>query len=415
MPAFGGVRGTGDWGTDERPKNFREGIIFLNPNGTAPIFGLTSKMNKKMTVDDPEFSWWDEPNNIYRLQASAATSGSTTAGTEKTISVDTSDPAAGTLGNNYGSALNLVPGDILMVEAADGSSFNPQYLEVTSVASATSFKAKIGALGSTGANIANNAWLLKVGNMFAEGTRSPVSASRNPVKYTNKTQIFKTTYELTGTVQQTRARTGDPVANDKKRKLFDHSLAIETSILFGKQSEGTGSNGKPLRTMDGLRNMIPNSVLGASWTLDSFVDNVTTVFDWDSMAGDTRICFCGNGALNNLNKKIQAAQANGVVRVNYDHKEKMYGISFNRYMMPQGELYIKTHPLLSRHPVYTNGMYVLDGSNIKWVCLRNRDTRFKDNIQHNDEDTTKGMWMTEGSIWVGMGGLTMKYVGGFNN
>jgi hypothetical protein len=41
--AIAGLRGTGDWGTDERPKNFREMILWLNPNGTAPIFALSSR------------------------------------------------------------------------------------------------------------------------------------------------------------------------------------------------------------------------------------------------------------------------------------------------------------------------------------------------------------------------------------
>jgi len=37
MSGIAGLRGTGDWGTDERPKSFREGILRFNPNGTAPF------------------------------------------------------------------------------------------------------------------------------------------------------------------------------------------------------------------------------------------------------------------------------------------------------------------------------------------------------------------------------------------
>jgi hypothetical protein len=40
MSGIAGLRGTGDFGTDERPKGFREGILFFNPNGEAPIFAL---------------------------------------------------------------------------------------------------------------------------------------------------------------------------------------------------------------------------------------------------------------------------------------------------------------------------------------------------------------------------------------
>ena len=408
MTAFAGVRGTGDWGTDERPRNFREGILFLNPNGMAPIFGLSSKMGKK-TVDDPEFSWWDEPNNLVRLRVNGALSASATAAV-----VDSDDPAAGSIDAHWGTALNLKAGDLLMVEpATDEVNLNTEVVKVTGVTTATAFTIARGAAGTTAAAITDNAYLLKIGSAYAEGTRAPDATSRNPIKYYNLTEIFKNTYELTGTVMQTRARTGDPMRNDKKRKMFDHSRDIETSILFGRRHETTGSNGKPERYMGGLRSFIPSSILSNDWSMANLLDNVSTVFDWDSMAGDERMVFCGNGALNEFNKKLES-QSSSAVRINYDGRASMYGVNFRRYVVPQGELMIKTHPLLSRHPLYNYSWWIIDGSALKWVALRNRDTKFKDNIQHNDEDTTKGQWQTEGSIMVDRGGLTMKYIGGFN-
>ena len=52
MAAIAGLRGTGDWATDERPKNFREMILWRNPNGSAPLTALLSKMasDKKLSV-----------------------------------------------------------------------------------------------------------------------------------------------------------------------------------------------------------------------------------------------------------------------------------------------------------------------------------------------------------------------------
>ena len=51
--AFLGIRGTGSWVTDQRPKNWRESILFLYPNGMAPLTALTAKMPSQK-VDDPE-------------------------------------------------------------------------------------------------------------------------------------------------------------------------------------------------------------------------------------------------------------------------------------------------------------------------------------------------------------------------
>ena len=418
MAAVAGVRGTGDWGTDERPKNFREGIMFLNPNGSSPLFALTAKMGKDET-DDPEFSWWDEPNNITRLQLSKAVSKPSDTSTAVDVTVDSGDPTATNLTANRGNAQNLVPGDLLMVEQAGtaGSdvAYAAQIIQVTSITSATVFKAIFGQANTTNAALKDNAWLTKIGNVFAEGTRSPTSASRNPVKFNNYTQIFKTTYEVTGTAGKTKARTGDLLKNEKRRKMFDHSTAIEFAMMFGQAHEGTGSNGKPQRYMGGVREYVTNHTMKSSWKYNDLIDQLSRVFDWESPAGDERMAFIGNGALNAINKRLLGTEANSIVSMNFEGTSSMYGVRFKRVVVPQGTLYLKTHPLMSRHPVFTNSMFIADGSCLKWTPLRGRDTKFKDNIQHNDEDTIKGQWMTEGGIKVLKGGVTQLWVDGFNN
>jgi hypothetical protein len=64
-----------------------------------------------------------------------------------------------------------------------------------------------------------------------------------------------------------------------------------------------------------------------------------------------------------------------------------------RWITPQGDFLMKTHPLLNVHPVYTYSMFIIDPSGIKYRYLR--DTTFKDNIQAVDADTQKGMWLSE--------------------
>src|SRR5262245_54874341 len=250
MAAVAGLRGTGDWGTDERPKNFRDYIMWRNPNGNTPITALMSKAGKDST-DDPEFSWWDEPVTIIRLQIN----GARVAG-DTTIIVDSADPSTSAPGNNWGLATHLKPGDLLLVEPAEANFSTAEYIEVVSVTSATQFVVKRGAAGSTPAGISDDVFLLLVGSSFAEGTGEPKAASRNPVKYSNYTQIFKDVYDVTGTAAETRARTGDPIKNDKKRKALDHAKSIELALLFGRKNETVGDNGKPLRTTDGLRRFV---------------------------------------------------------------------------------------------------------------------------------------------------------------
>ncbi len=406
MSGIGGLRGTGDFGTDERPKDFRDSILFFNPNGEAPIFALSAKAGKRV-VKDPEFSWWNEGNALVRLQINGALTAADTA-----IVVDTADPTDTTLGSNYGTATHLKPGDILMVEpAADAASYTSELIEVDNVLSDTTFTAKRGVGGSTAAIIGNDVWLTLIGSAYAEGTGAPRAVSRNPLKFYNYTQIFKNTYELTGTLDHTTLRTGDPWSNDKKRKAYDHSRDIEMSILFGRRSEVTGDNGKPKRTMGGLRTFIPASnttVFGSAVTPASLVTALAPIFDFNTGAGDTRIAFVGNEAALQMGIALNAATN---VRINTTERVKVYGIHFQELILPQGRILFKTHPLLSRHGLYKKSMFVVDFDALKWAPLEGRDTKAKDDVQADDEDVRRGFFQTEGGIEVGYGGLTMAYLG----
>ena len=406
MSGIAGLRGTGNWGTDERPKDFRESILFFNPNGTAPIFGLTAKAGKK-TVKDPEFAWWNETQNLVRL-----TINGTLGTTDTTVTVSSLDPTATTLSAAYGTATNLKPGDLLLAEpATDLATYNQEIVRVESVLSDTQFTVSRGQGGTTPGALTNGNSMLLIGSAYAEGTSAPRAVSRNPVKFFNYTQIFKDTYELSGTADATVARTGDPWSNDKKRKMFDQARAIEMGILFGQRFEGVGANGKPLRTFGGMRSFIPASrttVFTPPVTVTSFLDAVSPVFDFDTDAGDTRIAMCGNQAIVELNKMFQTATN---AKMELGSVIKLYGLDMREFILPRGRLLLYSHPLLSQHALYKKSMYVMDFSSVKYVALQGRDTKTYDDVQTKDEDVRRGYIQTECSLMVDRGGLTCAYLG----
>lgn len=405
MAGVAGLRGTGDWGTDERPKNFREGILRFNPNGTAPIFALSAKAGEK-TVDDPEYSWWAEGNVIIRLQVNGAL-----ASTDTLFTVDSADPTLSTLGANLGTATNLKAGDILLVEpATDSATFNHELVEVDNVLSDTQFTVRRAAGGTTAASIADNIWLTVIGSAYAEGTGVPRAVSRNPVKNNNYIQIFKDTYELTGTADNTNTRTNNGYSEDKKRKTFKQAADIEWSILFGRKAETTGENGKPKRFMGGLREFIPASnitVFGAPVTNFSFLDALAPVFDFDTGAGDTRMGFAGNQALIEMSKIFA-----GEVVFNVNNTIKQYGLDFTEFRMPNGTLFLRSHPLLSRHGLYKKSIFVVDFDALKYTKMKGRPNGTpKDDVQAKDEDVRRGYIQTDAGLMVDYGGLTMAYMG----
>lgn len=404
-----GLRGSGDFATDERPKDFREFILFREPNGDAPIFALTSK-TKKRTVTDPQFYWWDEPQDLVRMQVNGTVNSSGT-----TIVVDSVDPDTTNASRTWGTASHLKPGDLLLVEKADTASFDNEIIKVVDVISDTQFTCQRGVAGSTAAQITDNYYLTLIGSVYAEGTASPRAVSRNPLKFTNYIQIFKDSYELTGTVLATGTRTGEPWSNDKKRKMWDHSRAIELSMLFSKPSEVIGANGKPERTMAGIRYQIPAAnqyVYSGNTTWFDLLDRLSPLFSYSSKAGDERAAFCGFGALNALNKIIMA-DANS--EIHWDGVQSVYGMNFRRLVMPQGTLLLKTHPLMSRFGgYYTNSMFVLDMSVITYVTMKGRDTKVKDDVQADDEDLRRGFIQTDCSVELDGGGVTCGYIGNIN-
>jgi hypothetical protein len=391
--AIAGLRGTGDWGTDERPKNFRELILWSNPNGAAPIFALTAK-TKKANVDDPQFTWWEEIQGIIRVVEGGV--GLNSSATALTLVNSSASNAVVDSNGARGNGLDLVIGDLLMVESASGVTvtFDNEIVTVTAIASATAITISRGSAGSTAAAIASGAKLTKIGNAFSEGSRSPEATSRNPRKFTNYCQIFKTAYEVTETSKVTGARTGNVLKNDKKRRSFDHSVSLEMALLLGKPYETTGSNSKPLRYTGGLLSFLTTAgrakVYSSSPDASTFFDDIYDVFDYNSEggAGDERICYCGNIALNKINKMAAAAGD-----INFSETVKLYGMNLTKWVTPQGSFYFKSHPLMNQHPNLSKSIFITDPTGIRYRPLR--DTKPMDNIQETDEDTDKGQWLTE--------------------
>lgn len=391
MASIAGLRGTLDWGTDERPKNFRELILWRNPNGSAPLTALMARM-KSESVDDPEFSWWEEELNPIRVQLDAV--GLAAASTNATLT---------------GGGLDLVPGDVLLVEKTESAVYDNELVEVTTVSSDTSIVLSRGAAGTTAADTGASAWLTKIGNVYEEGSNSPDSSTRNPTKLTNYTQIWKTSYSITRTAKGTRTRTGDPLKNDKKRKMFDHATAMEFSWMFGVPYEDTTGT-EPKRFTGGLRHFITtnNTIYSTTPTEDVFLDDTYKVFDYDAgNAGNERIVFAGNGFLNSLNK---LARNSASTRINFDGSIKAYGMQLQRWILPQGTLYVRTHPLMNVHPVYTNSAFIIDPTAIVYRPFL--DTKMQDNIQAPDADVQKGQWLTEAGLEV-RHEKTMGYLGNF--
>ncbi len=383
--AIAGMRGTGTWGTDkiERPTNFREMILWLSPNGQAPLTALLAKMASKST-DDPEFSWWEEKLDNFRLAIPAQISNTAT-----TLSFTTSADF---------DAYSLVPNDMLLIEnaAADLAASPFEIVEVVSITNGTQVVVTRGQAGTVAATAITSSFVTRLGSVFAEGSSSPSVSSNRPTRVVNYAQIFKTAYELTNTAKETNVRTGDPLKQEKKRKSFKHSVAMEMAFLLNMApTELNGTSNQPKRMTGGMRHFLTSNrtVFTTTVTETSWIESIRPVFDYDGGGGNERIAFIGNGYATRISQLAKSG-----TEFHVSAPIRLYGMELQKWVLPMGTVYFRTHPLMNTHGRYTYSAFFVDASSLVYRPMRNRDTKPQDNIQLPDADTMKGQWLTEAGL-----------------
>ena len=400
--AVAGLRGTGNFATDERPKNFREMILWRDPNGSAPLTALMSKM-KKETVDDPEYSWWEEELKAIRL-------------TTHTAAIVTATTALTVLATTDADAFDAVVSDLFLVEKdPSAGAYSFEIVEVsTAVTSSTILTVTRGAHNTTAASMVSGSSLLKIGTAFEEGSAAPAAVTRKPTKKYNYTQIFKHVYTITGTANATKLRTGDALSNDKKRRMFDHAVAMEQAFLFGFRSETTVT--EPKRTTGGLYQFLADATTNPTikvWTTttiteDDILDATSGMWDYNvPESGTERIGLAGNGFLNKLNKIANSSSSS---RINFDGVIDVFGMKLQRWILPQGTIYIRSHPLMNTNSRFSNVCFIINPPGVRYRPLQGRDTKFLDNIQTPGDDAKKGQWLTEAGVEFHHMG-SMRYLG----
>lgn len=369
MAAILGMRGTGNFTADERPKNWREKILALFPNGEAPLTAILSQLASEGT-DDPEFNWWEKRLPLQRLATNAAFT------TETTLTF-------------VSGAKDAVAGTILIVEAT------AELVRVTTdPANDTTLvvERSWGTVG-TGGGIGSGGFLTIIGNVHEEGSAVPTSRSYAPTKIRNYTQIFRTSLRLTRTARRTRLRydSSGPYIEAKREALSLHSVEMEKAFLFGEAVESTGAAGFPMRSTGGLMTFIVTNKGGSLFNqngtltqteLDSLCEEI---FRYGS---NEKLVLCGSTFLNAISA---LAKNNGTV--NITPASTTYGMHITQWTSPFGTLMFKNHPLMSQHPLWRKDAFVIDTRNLIYRALD--DTKFIKNRQNNGDDCSLDEFLTE--------------------
>lgn len=366
MAALQGLRGTGQFDTDFRPKNYRELFTLLEPNGNAPLNALLS-MTSSESTDDPEFKNFRDELPERALTADGA---ATSTATSVTI---------GASGDN----LFAVSGTII-VNAATG-----EVMRATADSSATGLTVERN-IGGTSHAITDGDRLFIAGTAYEEGANSPTGVSFDASVASNFTQIFRTSFTVTETLRATNLRTGDKEDEMATKALKLHMQDIERAMFFGKKHEANGTTSQPLRYTGGLintmSNVIDRSTASNAMTEDQF--DRALIEDVFAFGSKQKIMFCGAKVAGHLQKM-------GKDRWQPTAVEGAYGVNLTQYTTFAGDLMVHLHPQFRQIPGMDNAAVIIDFPYLKYRYMEGRDTQLLRDRQSADADAVKHEYLSE--------------------
>lgn len=326
--------------TAQAPQNlnaisFSRAITQLMPNGTAPLFGLTSLL-KDEPVSNIEHGYFSKTMVFPTITSNAA---DTSVATTLTVLAYT----------------HVVPGDLLLNERTN------EIILVTGTPTATTLAVQraVGTTVAAANQIGDN--LRSIGNAFEQGSVRPNAVAVIAQRHINNTQIFRNSWAVTKTAAAVPQIAGTGHVNESRADCATfHAMDIEKALFFGERFMGT-RNGQPFHTMEGIipriRTAAPGNVvtLGATtnWTqfeasLDPTLQTVT-----DPKGGNIRTMFVG-GTTRRVIHNI--ARLNSTYQITAE--KTAWGLQLDTIRTPRGTFEIIEHPLFNAY-----------GSNSMWARM----------------------------------------------
>jgi len=369
MPTiYESARGAGNITQQQIVVDMSNEITLLQPR-VSPLTVLTKKLNTK-TTHNYRFDWLEDD-----MMARWATVKTEANAGDTSVVLNTGEGA-------------LVAVNDLIKVASTG-----EILRVTAITGDTLTVTR--AFGQTVAQtIPANAKVLVVANAMAQGTGAGAEKYNNTVPVYNYTQIIKTAYSITNTLDAMKLYGGKELARLRKKKGIEHAVSIENALLFGERKlDTTGS--QPLTTTAGVLSFLSGTdnvvtldtttVTDPKLQKNALEDYIERVFTYGS---DRKVWLCSPDVITFVNRmafdKLQIIQADN---------DKTFGLDITAFRTPHGTLNMIHHPLLTQG--YAGYSITLDMEELAYRPLTGRDTTLKTNIQLPDEDGQRDQYITE--------------------
>lgn len=413
-----GMIGTGDWSANERPQSWREGFLYLSPNGDAPLTAIMSKLPDE-SVNDYHFHWFEKD---FPIQAGDVT------GVYKNTTLATVYS-----GDNYAS------GSVVYVKAASAtvSEFRQGHTVALEVKNDKRYRTRgmvvarllNGANSYIGIQLTENTnatydidngtidYIRVIGNINTQGGEMPQNVSYQGRELDNVTQIFRNPLRLTRTAARTRLRTVRARAEAKREAMFLHAIEMEKAFLWGQYYVGIGSNGEPETATRGIVTAIEEDSYAVNSQFHTETDAAYAGKTWlqagEKWVNDKLVAMTRWGSQEKLalvgdlvwGSLAELATISSTFNLTQGQKVD-YGIKVVTWMAPNGAtVHFKQHPLMAIDESLRREAYFLDPSRLRFRWID--DTKFiedpfiDENMprgRNNNRDGVEEEFLTEAGL-----------------
>jgi len=403
--AYAGMRGTGDWVTDQRPFHWRKEMLRVWPQGNMPITAMTSNM-RSVVVDDPKFNRWQK---VFPAQAATLTGDGVYEDAGLTTAYSSGDSySAGQVvycKMSLASVKEFRVRHYVLLRASSSVDVDKRGEVVSVVRDGDDSYIGVELLeddNTSGYDLSNVNRVLIIGNLNPEAAEPPAPIAYDPSSDYNYTQIFWNTLMQTGTAIAVGGslRTPDDYLEAKMDCWELHGVEMEKSFLYAERLETTDPvNGQKKRATRGLIKAIQEDDWAGTNCVKDFTTTTTisddTAGDDHDYSGDlwtqsggrfinyylknraryskTRkvLGICGDGALLGIQ---QIVEENGMMTI--ETRQVDYGIEVVRWISVFGTIDLLIHPLFSHEPTDNYRLVIYEPKELMIRPLKGRDTRF---------------------------------------
>lgn len=358
--------------------SFAATILRRFPNGSAPLFGLTSQSGRSRAVSSTH-GYFSKTMLFVSLTAAAALVGDTN------IDLDGTSTTAG-----------IVPNMVLH------NVRTRENVRVTAVVDSNTLTVErgFGRVAAAAVN-AGDKWI-QAGTAFAEGSDRPVARRMSTVYVPNYTQIFRNAWALTNTAKASLAEQGySNIAESRQDCMAFHSVDIESAMVWGQPKMDT-TGAQPVHTTQGIIDAIAQYA-------PTHINPAAATTDYGDLVALVEPAFTSTANVGNPKGRILVGDATAIKvitdvgrksgQVQIMQSQTQFGMKYTSFQMYKGTLDLIEHPLFNG--LGTSGLaLVLDMPAIKLAYMDGRDTMPEEygtggKIVESGKDATGGSLTTE--------------------